>query len=285
MRKAAEEKAKLEAAERAKYPKRLLVDLGGGVKMEFVLIPKGTFKMGSPLDEKDRNPLEKDFDAEKQHEVEITKPFYLAKYPVTQEQYQALMKDNPSHFQAGKGGANQVQGLDTKQFPVETVSWNDAQAFCKKMGDNDKKGHKFRLPTEAEWEYACRAGTTTPFYFGSQLNGKEANCDDHSYGTTDKGPYKERTTKVGEYGENKWGLCDMHGNVLQWCADYYGPYNDDLKSTDPLRSLRYSEERRVLRGGSWRGRAKNCRAAYRLWGAPDNRSHHFVGFRVAFRLD
>ena len=153
------------------------------------------------------------------------------------------------------------------------------------MRDHDTQGRKFRLPTEAEWEYACRATTTTPYYFGSKLNGKEANCDgNYPYGTTDKGPYKERTTKVGDYGENPWGLCDMHGNVYQWCEDYYGPYNDDLKPIDPLRSVKYSEERRVLRSGSWSSVARNCRAASRGSFPPDSRDD-IVGFRVAFRLD
>lgn len=280
-------------------PKKVTVDLGGDVKMEFVLIPKGKFMMGSPKDEAERNPLNKDFDAERLHEVEISKPFYLAKYPVTQQQYQTLMKKNPSYFQAAGAGpwADKVKGLDTDQFPVEGgVSWEDAQAFCKKMQENDKQGRKFRLPTEAEWEYACRAGTTTPFYFGSKLNGTEANCDgkDHPYGTADKGPFKERTAKVGEYGENKWGLSDMHGNIWQWCEDYYGPYNGDLKSTDPLRSVQYSEELRtayygrVLRGGSWLDGADRCRAAYRRNDAPDFRyalGRACVGFRVAFRPD
>jgi formylglycine-generating enzyme required for sulfatase activity len=262
----------------------LTVDLGGSVKMEFVLIPKGKFLMGSPSDETEHNRLEKDFDAEKQHEVEITKPFYLAKYPVTQEQYRALMKVNPSWFQAGRGEeGNKVQGLDTKQFPVESVSWDDAQAFCQKMHDNDQLRRKFRLPTEAEWEYACRAGTTTPFSFGSVLNGKEANCNGNGpYGTTVKGPYKARTTKVGEYGENPWGLCDMHSNVRQWCEDYYGPY-EGLAKQDPVRTIKYSKESRVVRGGSWNVNAGLCRAACRFGLAPDHRAT--VGFRVCFRLD
>jgi formylglycine-generating enzyme required for sulfatase activity len=261
-------------------PKTVTVDLGGDVKMEFVLIPKGKFTMGSPKDEKGRR------DNEVQHEVEITKPLYLAKYPVTQEQYVAITGKNPSHFCKDGEGADKVKDLDTKQFPVEQVSWDDAQAFCKKLGENDKQKRKFRLPTEAEREYACRAGTTTPFYFGSKLNGKEANCNGSSflYGTTDKGPFKARTTKVGEYGENKWGLCDMHGNVFQWCEDYYGPYNDDLKSTDPLRSVKHSEDHRVLRGGSWLYSAFDCRAARRYTLAPAYRLN-YVGFRVAFRLD
>ena len=266
-------------------PKTVAVDIGGGVKMDFVLIPKGKFKMGSPKTEQGRNLFEKDFDAEAQHEVEISRPFYLAKYPVTQEQYLVILGKNPSCFQAGKGGADKVKGMDTKQFPVENVSWDDAQAYCKKLSENDADKRKFRLPTEAEWEYACRAGTTTPFYFGSKLNGNEANCDGtNPYGTTDEGPSKGRTTKVGDYGENKWGLCDMHGNVWQWCQDYYGPYNDDLKSTDPLRSTQYAEEGRVLRGGSWVNVATSCRAATRYRGT---RSIHNIirGFRVAFSLD
>jgi formylglycine-generating enzyme required for sulfatase activity len=262
------------------------VDLGGDVKMEFVLIPKGKFMMGSPNEEKERNPGEKDFDAEKQHEVEITKPFYLAKYPVTQEQYQAIIGKNPSFFckdSKDSNGVDKVKGLDTKLFPVEMVSWDDAQAFCKKLTEADKQKRKFRLPTEAEWEYACRAGTTTPFYFGTELNGTQANCNgEHPYGTTDKGPYKSRTTKVGEYGANKWGLCDMHGNVWQWCEDYDGPYNDDLKSTDPLRKDKHSEERRIVRGGSWFYNARECRAAFRGSYRPAHRDLD-TGFRVAFR--
>ena len=267
-------------------PKTLTVDLGDGVKMEFVLIPKGKFQMGSPATEPERNPLEKNFDSERQHEVEISKPFYLAKYPVTQKQYQTLVKKNPSCFQAGKAGADKVQGLDTDDLPVESVTWDEAQAFCKKMRALDKQGRPFRLPTEAEWEYACRAGTTTPFYFGSKLNGKEANCNGNfTYGTTDRGPYKERTTKVEDYGANPWDLYDMHGNVYQWCADYYGPYNGDLKATDPLRSVKHTEEQRVLRGGgSWGNGATVSRAACRSGAAPDVRGDN-VGFRVAFRPD
>jgi formylglycine-generating enzyme required for sulfatase activity len=260
-------------------PKTVTVDLGGEVKMEFVLIPAGRFTMGSPKDEKNRD------NDEEQHPVEITQPFYLAEYPVTQEQYQAVMGKNPSYFQAGADGAAEVKGLDTKHYPVEMVSWDDAEAFCKKMRASTKPKRTFRLPTEAEWEYACRAGTTTPFSFGFKLNGNEANCQgEFPYGTTDKGPYKGRTTRVGEYGPNPWGLCDMQGNVWQWCEDFYGPYNDDLKSTDPLRSIKHLENRHVARGGAWSNSAKNSRAACRTRYAPDYRDNH-TGFRVAFRQD
>src|SRR5262249_27308536 len=147
-------------------PKPVKVNLDKDLTMEFVLIQKGKFTMGSPADEKLRG------NDEEQHEVEITQSFYLAKYLVTQEQYQALMRTNPSWFSEEGSGRVQVkeQGLDTRQFPVERVAWNDATTFCKKMQDNDKQGRKFRLPTEAEWEYACRAGTKTPFHFGAIAN-------------------------------------------------------------------------------------------------------------------
>jgi formylglycine-generating enzyme required for sulfatase activity len=260
-------------------PKTVTVDLGDGVKMEFVLIPSGKFKMGSPKEEEGR------LENEDQHEVQITRRFYLAKYLVTQEQYRAIMMKNPSHFKAGSLGAKDVKDLDTKQFPVEWVSWDDAQAFCKKLREKDKEERKFRLPTEAEWEYACRAGTTTPFYFGSELNGWQANCAGNimPYGTVDKGPNKQRPTKVGDYGENKWGLCDMHGNVWQWCEDYYVPY-DGLPEKDPLQSVKKNEFGRIARGGAWDQIAWGCRAARRCCFSPNDHQRD-IGFRVAFTVD
>ncbi len=274
-------------------PKTVMVDLGGGVKMEFVLIPRGKFMMGSPKTEKERNPFEKKFDDEAQHEVEITKPFYLAKYPVTQEQYVAIIGEEPQLDSADRMAkeADEVKDLDTKQFPVDWVSWSDAQAFCKKLRENDKQKRKFRLPTEAEWEYACRAGTSTPFSFGSELNGKQANCIGIGpYGTTDKGPYKRRTTKVGEYGENKWGLCDMHGNVYQWCEDYYGPYEEsescqaipcDQRSKHSTEEYRHPA-RRLLVQTPPRTVAAACRIT--VTARPGSRNSNW-GFRVALRLD
>jgi formylglycine-generating enzyme required for sulfatase activity len=253
-----------------------VLDLGGGVQMEFVLIPPGTFTMGSPEGEKQRR------DDEVQHEVTITKPFYLGKYPVTQQHYQQLTNTNPSWFSAGGGGKGQVAGQDTRQFPVERVSWEDAQAFCDRMAR--KTGCKVQLPSEAEWEYACRAGTTTPFHFGITLNGTSANCNgNYPYGTPEEGPKLERTCQAGLYPPNAWGLYDMHGNVWQWCTDWFGPY-DGLGATDPLRVDKGSEDARVLRGGSWLNDPWFCRAAYRCRNAPTFR-HSFAGFRVAFRLD
>jgi formylglycine-generating enzyme required for sulfatase activity len=261
-------------------PDAEVLDLGGGVKLELVLIQPGTFRMGSPEGEKERNPFERDFDAEQRHEVEITRPFYLGKYPVTQEQYQALTGKNPSHFSRGGDGKDRVKGLadrDLRRLPVEGIHWDDAQAFCRLL--RRKTGKDCRLPTEAEWEYACRAGTSTPFHFGASLNGEQANCDGRSpYGTDRKGPYLGRTTPVGSYPPNAFGLFDMHGNVWQWCQDYYGPYGD-LGKKDPLRGEKDKQERHVLRGGSWYTRAMRCRAAARLPDAPDCRDD--LGFRVA----
>ena len=254
------------------------VDLGDGVKMEFVLIPPGKFQMGSPKDE------EKDDDDEEQHEVEITRPFYLGKYAVTQEQYEKIVGKNPSCLSAEGVFNASVKGMDTRRFPVEQVSWDDAVSFCRALTNRDGK-RRFGLPSEAEWEYACRAGTTTPFHFGKALNGDKVNCNgNYPYGTDEKGEYLERTCRVGSYAANAFGLYDMHGNVWECCQDYYGPYKD-LGIKDPLGTEKVDKNARVLRGGSWNCDAGICRAACRLWFAPSSRGCYGGGFRVAFRLD
>jgi formylglycine-generating enzyme required for sulfatase activity len=164
---------------------------------------------------------------------------------------------------------------------MENVSWEEATAFCKES--SYRAGKAVRLATEAEWEYACRAGTVTPFHFGTGLNGKQANCNGNSpYATHEKGPYKERTSEVGSYAPNAWGLYDMHGNVLEWCADWYKAEYAIEEKRDPIGPL--NGELRVLRGGSWNYSSGACRAAYRGWGAPAYRNDH-CGFRVVFRLD
>src|SRR4051812_8249009 len=162
-------------------PKEIVLDLGRGVELELVRIDPGEFTMGSPADEKER------YKDEAQHPVKITRPFYLGKYEVTQQQYTLLTgEDNPSYFSSTGGGKEQVGGLDTSRFPVEQLSWRDATSYCATLnrehlaavpGALRRAGYKFGLPTEAQWEYSCRAGTTSAFHFGDEFDGKQANCD------------------------------------------------------------------------------------------------------------
>ncbi len=240
------------------------LDIGGGETMEFVRIPKGSFLMGAPDGEKEASSDEKP-----QRRVEISRDYYLGKYEVTQAQYKAVTGADPSKFKGGR-------------LPVEMVSWDDATAFCSTLSSRVKR--TVELPTEAEWEYACRAGTTTPFHFGSKLNGDLANhAGNFPYGT-EKGAYKQKTLEVGSYPANPWGLHDMHGNVWEWCRDYYGLYDKLESLKDPFQSTKQSNNRRVLRGGSWNVGAGNCRAAKRDNDTPDDR-YYGSGFRVCFRLD
>jgi len=245
--------------------------------MKLVLIPPGEFMMGSPESEEGR------VDGEgPQHRVRITKPFYLGVYEVTQGEYERVMGTNPSYFSRGGGGNDRVSGLDTSRFPVEMVLWEDAVEFCQRLSTlpaERSAGRKYRLPTEAEWEYACRAGTTTPFHFGSVLNGRQANHDGNlPYGTSEKGPYLDRTTIVGNYSGNGFGLYDMHGNVWEWCADWYdADYYANSPADDPKGPM--SGSRRVFRDGSWEADARSCRSAIR--GSGPARQLNCLGFRVA----
>jgi formylglycine-generating enzyme required for sulfatase activity len=230
--------------------------LGGEVTMKLALVPAGTFPMGSALGEKDRCD-----DEGPQHEVTITRPFYMGVYSVTQEQYQAVMGKNPSYFTGGRN-------------PVETVSWHDAAEFCKRL--SRKAGKTVRLPTEAQWEYACRAGSKTRFCFGDDYGelGDYAWDDQNSDG---------KTHPAGHKKPNDWGMYDMYGNVCQWCADWYG--KDSYASsgkTDP--SGPASGSCRVLRGGSCRYVAPHCRSARRDFGLPDC-GDRIIGFRVVVDLD
>jgi formylglycine-generating enzyme required for sulfatase activity/tRNA A-37 threonylcarbamoyl transferase component Bud32 len=260
------------------------LELGGGEQLVVVLIPPGTFRMGSPPDEPQRIPAEKDFDVEAAHRVTLTKPFYLGKYPVTQAQYEAIMgrDKNKSWFRPQGGGAEKVKGMPTDHFPVDNVSWKDADTFCAALAK--KVGKKVALPSEAQWEWACRAGTATPFHFGKEGNGTQANYKGtQPYGTDQAGPYLQRTSEVGSYPPNAWGLYDVHGNVWQWCRDWYGPYAG-LPATDPERTDPGPANLRVLRGGSWATNPWNCRAATRSGCAPSF-SDYSAGFRVAVRLE
>jgi len=246
-----------------------------GLRMVFCWIPPGTAMLGSPESEEYRA------DIEPEHEY-TSQGFWLGKYPVTQSEWQAVMGNNPSCFQVGEGRPHNVQRLDTSRFPIEMVSWEDCQEFLKKLnawGGIERvfgKVGMFALPHEDMWEYACRGGlgNQQPFFFGKELNGTQANCiGDEPYGTTEKGPDLKRPTPVGSY-ESKfphpWGLCDMHGNVMEWCENSF--------------DLDEKPNNRAMRGGSWSHITDACRAAARDLEAPDCRND-FIGFRVCFRLD
>ncbi len=227
-----------------------------GVTLEMMPIKAGTFMMGSPTSEQGR------YDNETQHRVTLTKDFYIGKYEVTQEQWKAVMGNNPSSFKGDKR-------------PVENVSWNDAQEFIKKLNQMGvaPAGMKFRLPSEAEWEYACRAGTNTRFSFGDSVSTGKMN---YSWLVTEWNFYGS-TKDVGSYAPNAWGLYDMHGNVYEWCEDWYGGYSGGAE-TDP-KGGPASGDYRVLRGGCWYDYARYCRSASRGGDAPSSRNY-YIGFRL-----
>jgi formylglycine-generating enzyme required for sulfatase activity len=248
----------------AQSPKEITNSIG----MKLVLIPKGTFMMGSPASEEGRR---KD---ENQHEVTISKDFHLGVYEVTQAQYEKVIGRNPSHFQRARVD-NQNADL-----PVEQVSWDASVEFCKKLSalpEEKKAGRVYRLPTEAEWEYACRAGSKTAYSFGESSK----SIGDYGWFNENSGingdPLKKQTHLVGQKKPNAWGLFDMHGNVFEWCSDWYGDYPNGAVS-DP----RGPEEGsgRVVRGGSWLLDAGYCMSAKR--GSNASSSWYFnFGFRVA----
>ena len=234
-------------------------DLGNGIKLEMVYIPEGSFLMGSPDTEAKR------YDREgPQHKVTL-KPFYMSKYPVTQEQYQVIMGDNPSKF---KG----------KNRPLENVSWYDATNFCQKL--SKKIGGKYSLPSESQWEYACRAGTTTPFYFGETITPELVNYfGSLTYGNGPKGERRNGTTPVGEFPPNAFGLYDMHGNVWEWCADdFHENYNG--APTDGSVWLNGDKDKVRLRGGSWANVPYICRSAYRNNYIRRDDHNIIIGFRL-----
>lgn len=243
------------------------------IGMKFVLIPAGAFLMGSPESELHRNS------DETQHEVAITRPFYLSIFEVTQGQFAAIMGHNPSFFSANGGGKQRVEGKDSSIHPVERISWDEAVAFCKKLGA--KEGKTYRLPTEAEWEYACRAATKTVFHTGNLFNSTLANINGlsySSYGEDKAGPFYRSTVRVGEYKANAFGLYDMHGNVQEWCADWYdADYYAKSPKEDPQGPQQGTE--RILRGGAWPSSAKACRSAARNHVPPEDKIYT-AGFRV-----
>jgi formylglycine-generating enzyme required for sulfatase activity len=221
-------------------------------------IEPGIFMMGSPEDEPER------YKDETQHQVTLSEGFWLGATTVTQELWEAVTGDNPSEF---KG----------TQRPVERVSWEDTQKFMEQL-NNEIPGLELSLPTESQWEYACRAGTTTPFFFGDNISTNQVNYDGNfPYAKGEKGEYRKETVEVKALPCNDWGLYQMHGNVSEWCRDWFGDYPAD-PVVDPVGpdKGRY----RVYRGGSWFFYGWNCRSADRDWNTPVLRSYD-LGFRLS----
>ncbi|UKO97929.1 bifunctional serine/threonine-protein kinase/formylglycine-generating enzyme family protein [Nostoc sp. UHCC 0870] len=234
-------------------------DLGNGVSLEMVQIPGGTFTMGSPETEKDR-------ESDESLQRQVTVPgFFMGKYEITQAQYQAIMGTNPANFKGEKR-------------PVEQVSWDDAVEFCEKL--SQKTGKTYRLPSEAEWEYACRAGTTTPFYFGETITPDLVNYGGNNpYGSAPKGEYRQQTTNVGIFPPNSFGLYDMCGNIWEWCQDVHNNSYQGAPTDGSAWLIGSDNNIRLLRGGSWFSDAWACRSDARLRYARANRNISF-GFRV-----
>jgi formylglycine-generating enzyme required for sulfatase activity len=249
-------------------------DLGGGIKLEMVFVPPGKFAMGAPAHEEGSSSSEKP-----QHLVTVPS-FYLSKYLITQEQYAVIMGKNPAYRPGTK-------------LPVEQVSWHDAREFCSRLCT--RTGHKYRLPTESEWEYACRAGTSTAFYYGDQIEHHLANyrsrsskIDQTQVANRPRQPknlaetLSEKTTPVGKFPPNAFGLYDMHGNVWEWCEDtwhesYVGAPTDGSAWVN-------ESDKRILRGGSWDNYARSCRSALRFKWAAGN-SNYYIGFRIACEFE
>jgi formylglycine-generating enzyme required for sulfatase activity len=238
-------------------------DLGNGVKLEMIAIPGGTFWMGSPANEAERGDNESP-----QHQVTVPS-FFMGKYPLTQAQYQAIMGKNPAYFK----GNNR---------PVENVSWDDAVRFCQKL--SQRTGKNYRLPSEAEWEYACRAGTKTPFSFGDNITTDLVNYNgNYPYKSAPKGKYREQTTDVGTFPPtfppNPFGLYDMHGNVWEWCEDDWHENYIDAPTDGSAWNSQSGSNTKLLRGGSWDFNARYCRSAARDRFSRDVRLNYY-GFRV-----
>ncbi|MEP0752244.1 SUMF1/EgtB/PvdO family nonheme iron enzyme [Trichocoleus sp. Lan] len=242
----------IETNRRRMQAKYFSEDLGGGVTLEMVEIPRGTFLMGSPDTEKGRSSRESP-----QHKVTVA-PFFIGKFTITQAQWKVVatlpkinreMQPDPSYFK----GTNR---------PVENVSWEDAVEFCARL--SKKTGKIYRLPSESQWEYACRAGTTTPFHFGDTITSKVANYDSrYTYASAPKGKYRQETTEVGSFPPNAFGLYDMHGTVREWCADIWHDNYNGAPVDESVWKSSADNRYRLLRGGSWLLNSKYCRSAVR----------------------
>jgi formylglycine-generating enzyme required for sulfatase activity len=274
-------------------------ELQNSVGMEFVLLNAGQFQMGAPENERSAGREEKP-----QHVVEISKPFYMGRFEVSQAIYARVMDKKkvqregswrfatkePSAFSRDGHSSASIGSLaneDVGNLPVESISWQEANEFCQELNkliSEKNKNRTYRLPTEAEWEYACRAGTDTAFSFGNNLNGADANVDGTSpYGVTANGPFQQRTEVVGRSGPaNAFGLFDMHGNVWEWCQDFYSDdYYGQSQGSNPTGPA--SGSGHVLRGGAWNSRPEEARSAARRSGNLDL-AGPFYGFRVVLEV-
>ena len=246
------------------FPERLEKDLA----IQMILVPGGVFVMGSPGDE-----LERDEDEGPQHEVKVPS-FFMGRYPVTQAQWKSVaglplvrveLAPDPSYFKES-------------DRPVEQISWYEAVEFCDRLSAHT--GRPYRLPSEVEWEYACRAGTTTAFYYGETIMPELANYNgEYVYGNGPKGKNRRETTPVGEFPANAYGLQDMHGSVYEWCADHWHKSYEGAPTDGSIWLTDNNSTRRVTRGGSWAGYPGWCRSACRDSGNPVAR-YDIVGFRV-----
>jgi formylglycine-generating enzyme required for sulfatase activity len=234
-------------------------EITNSLGMRLRLVPAGSYMMGAvPGDD------EADDDEKPQHRVEITKAFYIGVYEVTQAQYEAVVGVNPSYFKGDRR-------------PVECVSWNDAVEFCRKL--SQREGVTYHLPTEAEWEYACRAGSTTKYYWGDS----DSNIGSYAWYGFDKGNAGVETHEVGSKTPNAWELYDMSGNVLEWCSDWF---DENYYNSSPRQDPRgpSSGSSRVRRGGCWNLNAWVVRSSLRYWGTPDG-GYHDSGFRVVREVE
>ncbi len=243
-------------------------EIANSIGMYLIEIPAGQFWMGSQPGRVDNQP------DELWHSVDISKPFYMGVHEVTQKEFQLVMSENPSFFSSTGDGRMKVAGLDTDSFPVEQVSRTKAGEFCRVLSmraGEQEAGRSYRLPTEAEWEYACGGkdpgNGRPPFHFGLALSRQTANYNNHL----------GRTAQVGSYPPNAFGLHDMHGNVWEWCEDWYGKY-DLAQKRDPPGAL--NGENRVFRGGSWKHADNHCRTAFRNSAPRDFPGDYLGGFRV-----
>lgn len=266
-----------ETAEALGVPVELEVELAEGVTMAFRLIPAGEFLMGAADEEEGTGDKEGDDSEKPRHRVRITRSFYMAKHECTQAQWKAVTGGNPSEF----------TGDD--QLPVDSVSLSDIKAeFLAKLEDRAPEGMRFALPTEAQWEYACRAGTITPFHFGDTMTAEQANFDARRpYGDAAKGEHRRRPLPVGSFAPNAWGLYDMHGNVHEWCDESharqaYRTRAENEITVDPVSGP--GSKNNVYRGGSWHMGAAANRAASRFYGKASRRSYLF-GFRAILTLE